>query len=309
MLLRLTEDGLYCEAGGFHVDPWRPVDRAVITHAHGDHARWGSRAYLCSREGEGSRAPGWAPRRRIRAVEYGEAVELNGVRVSLHPAGHILGSAQVRVEHRGEVWVVSGDYKTEADPTCTPFEPVRCHTFVTESTFGLPVYRWARTARCSRPSTPGGGRTGTRACLAAVRLRAGKGAASAGRGGRLHRPGLRARRRGAPERRLPRRRGVRLPEPLPGSQDSPTLPQNYWGRVERRSRSRSCSCVRDSRPQGRDAGAAGNSSTVPRCGGGSARLATVVSLPTAREARPVAQRRGTPTPVPYPSPPPPPAPP
>jgi putative mRNA 3-end processing factor len=142
MLLRLTEQGLYCDAGDFHVDPWRPVERAVITHAHGDHARWGSRAYLCSREGEGVTRTRLGPEATIRAVEYGEAVEMNGVRVSLHPAGHILGSAQVRVEHRGEVWVASGDYKTEADSTCTPFEPVRCHTFITESTFGLPIYRW-----------------------------------------------------------------------------------------------------------------------------------------------------------------------
>jgi hypothetical protein len=142
MLLRSTERGLYCEGGDFYVDPWQPVDRAVITHAHGDHARWGSRAYLGSREGERVLRTRLGPDARIQAVEFGEVREVNGVRVSLHPAGHILGSAQVRVEHRGEVWVVSGDYKTEADPTCTPFEPVRCHTFVTESTFGLPIYRW-----------------------------------------------------------------------------------------------------------------------------------------------------------------------
>lgn len=142
MLLRLTEQGLYCEAGGFHVDPWRPVERAVLTHAHGDHARPGSRAYLCSREGEGVTRTRLGADARIRAVAFGEEVTLNGVHVSLHPAGHILGSAQVRIEHRGEVWVVSGDYKTEPDPTCTPYEPVRCHTFVTESTFGLPIYRW-----------------------------------------------------------------------------------------------------------------------------------------------------------------------
>lgn len=142
MLLRSTDRGLYCEAGGFYIDPWQPVDRAVITHAHGDHARWGSRAYLCSREGERVLRTRLGPDARVRAVEFGEPVTMDGVRISLHPAGHILGSAQVRVEHAGEVWVVSGDYKTEADPTCTPFEPVRCHTFVTESTFGLPIYRW-----------------------------------------------------------------------------------------------------------------------------------------------------------------------
>jgi putative mRNA 3-end processing factor len=142
MLLRTTEAGLYCEAGDFHVDPWMPVDAAVITHAHGDHARWGCRRYLGAREGERVLRTRLGQDAGIRTVEYGEAVEVRGVRVSLHPAGHILGSAQVRVEHRGEVWVVSGDYKTEPDPTCTPFEPVRCHTFVTESTFGLPIYRW-----------------------------------------------------------------------------------------------------------------------------------------------------------------------
>lgn len=141
-MLRSTDRGLYCEAGDFYVDPWMPVDRAVITHAHGDHARWGSRAYLGSREGARVLRTRMGPDAHIQSVEFGEAVEINGVRVSLHPAGHILGSAQVRVEHRGEVWVVSGDYKTEADPTCTPFEAVRCHTFITESTFGLPIYRW-----------------------------------------------------------------------------------------------------------------------------------------------------------------------
>jgi putative mRNA 3-end processing factor len=142
-MLRTTEKGLYCEAGDFYVDPWLPVDRAVITHAHGDHARWGSGAYLGSREGERVLRTRLGPGARIRSVDFGEPVMVNGVRVSLHPAGHILGSAQVRVEHRGEVWVVSGDYKTEPDPTCTAFEAVRCHTFVTESTFGLPIYRWS----------------------------------------------------------------------------------------------------------------------------------------------------------------------
>jgi putative mRNA 3-end processing factor len=143
MLLRITDQGLYCEAGDFFIDPWEGVDRAVITHAHGDHARWGSRAYLGSQEGERVLRTRLGNDARIRTIPFGEVIEVNGVRVSLHPAGHILGSAQVRVEHRGEVWVVSGDYKTEPDPTCTPFEPVRCHTFITESTFGLPIYRWA----------------------------------------------------------------------------------------------------------------------------------------------------------------------
>jgi putative mRNA 3-end processing factor len=141
-LIRLTDRGLCCPAGDFYIDPWQPVDRAVITHAHADHARGGSRHYLTTRPGEGVLRLRVGPEPAVQAVEYGETLTLNGVRVSLHPAGHVLGSAQVRVEHGGEVWVVSGDYKVEPDPTCTPFEPVRCHTFVTESTFGLPVYRW-----------------------------------------------------------------------------------------------------------------------------------------------------------------------
>lgn len=141
-MLTLTEQGLYCEAGGFHIDPWKPVERALITHAHSDHARAGSRSYLCAEPGAPllrARLGGTAP---IRGLAYGESASLNGVMVSFHPAGHVLGAAQIRLEHRGEVWVVSGDYKTLPDPTCAFFEPLRCHTFVTESTFGLPVYRW-----------------------------------------------------------------------------------------------------------------------------------------------------------------------
>ena len=142
MLLRVTDRGLFCEAGDFYIDPWLPVPRAVITHAHGDHARWGSDAYLGSHEGARVLRTRLGVAAALQTIGFGESVEMNGVRVSLHPAGHVLGSAQVRVEHRGEVWVVSGDYKMEADPTCTPFEAIRCHTFVTESTFGLPIYRW-----------------------------------------------------------------------------------------------------------------------------------------------------------------------
>ncbi len=142
MLLTHTDRGLYCAAGDFYVDPWQPVDRAVITHAHGDHARWGSRRYLGSRAGERVLRTRLGPDAEIECIDYGDVVAMNGVRVSLHPAGHILGSAQIRIEHNGEVWVVSGDYKSEPDPTCAPFEPLRCHTFITESTFGLPIYRW-----------------------------------------------------------------------------------------------------------------------------------------------------------------------
>lgn len=140
-LLRITECGLYCEAGDFYIDPWRTVDRAVITHAHSDHARRGSTRYLCAERGAALLDARIGPA-EIQAVRYGEEIGINGVSVSLHPAGHILGSAQVRVEHRGEVWVVTGDYKTDSDPTCENFELVPCNTLVTECTFGLPVYCW-----------------------------------------------------------------------------------------------------------------------------------------------------------------------
>ncbi len=134
-------EGLYCPPGDFYIDPWRPVERAVITHAHADHARTGHTRYLAAAAGEG------VLRQRLgeitlQTLPYGEVVDHFGVRVSLHPAGHVLGSAQVRMEYRGEVWVASGDYKVEDDGTCLPFEPVRCDTFITESTFGMPIYRW-----------------------------------------------------------------------------------------------------------------------------------------------------------------------
>jgi putative mRNA 3-end processing factor len=141
-LLQVTARGLYCAAGDFYVDPWQPVERAVITHAHSDHARAGSGSYLASADGEGVLRARLGDTAAIRVVGYGEQVDMQGVRVSLHPAGHILGSAQVRIEYRGEVWCVSGDYKIEPDSTCAPYEPVRCHTFITESTFGLPIFRW-----------------------------------------------------------------------------------------------------------------------------------------------------------------------
>ena len=142
MLIEPTPHGLFCAAGGFYIDPWQPVPRAVITHAHGDHLRPGSSSDLCAAAAlpvVRRRLPPEAP---VTAVAYGETVVLDGVRVSFHPAGHVIGSAQVRVERNGEVWVASGDYKLAADPTCAPFEPVRCHTFITEATFGLPVFRW-----------------------------------------------------------------------------------------------------------------------------------------------------------------------
>jgi putative mRNA 3-end processing factor len=141
-LLSVNENGLYCAAGNFYVDPWRPVDRAVVTHAHADHARPGSKKYLTSDSGAPILRERLGSDASIEGRPFGEQIPIDGISVSLHPAGHILGSAQVRVEHRGEVWVVTGDYKTQPDTTCEAFELVSCHTLVTECTFGLPVYRW-----------------------------------------------------------------------------------------------------------------------------------------------------------------------
>lgn len=141
-LITLSDDGLYCPAGDFHIDPWRPVARAVVTHAHADHACSGHQAVLASREGEAVTRLRIGAAPRLDTLGWGERLRIGQATLSLHPAGHILGSAQVRVEVAGEVWVVSGDYKVEADPTCTAFEAVRAHTFITESTFGLPVFRW-----------------------------------------------------------------------------------------------------------------------------------------------------------------------
>jgi putative mRNA 3-end processing factor len=134
-------EGLYCPPGDFYIDPWRPVARAVITHAHADHARMGHGHYLAAAPGEG------VLRQRLgeitlQTLQYGERITHHGVEISLHPAGHVLGSAQVRLAHGGQVWVASGDYKVAPDATCAPFEAQRCDVFITESTFGLPLYRW-----------------------------------------------------------------------------------------------------------------------------------------------------------------------
>jgi putative mRNA 3-end processing factor len=142
MALVTTRAGLFCPVGGFHVDPWRPVARSVVTHAHSDHARPGSKHYHAA-------SPGVALLRRrlgeeavIEGHGYGEPFRLGDATLSLHPAGHVLGSAQVRIEVAGEVFVVTGDYKRAFDPSCAPFELVRCDVLVTEATFGLPIYRW-----------------------------------------------------------------------------------------------------------------------------------------------------------------------
>jgi len=138
-----TDRGLFCEAGNFHIDAWKPVDRNIITHAHSDHARWGSKRYLCAKEGKELLQHRMGENAVVDAFDYDESIDMNGVRVSLHPAGHVRGSSQIRVERKGEIWIASGDYKRQSDPTCTPFELVRCHTFITECTFGLPIFRWA----------------------------------------------------------------------------------------------------------------------------------------------------------------------
>ncbi len=145
-LLEMRDAGLYCPGGDFYIDPWKPVERAVITHAHADHARAGSVNYLCST----SCAPILRARLgmdiTVQTLAYDAAINVGSVRVSLHPAGHILGSAQVKVEVGGYSWVVSGDYKLEPDPTNQAFEAVRCNGFVTEATFALPIFRWPSSA-------------------------------------------------------------------------------------------------------------------------------------------------------------------
>ena len=138
--------GLFCPAGTFHVDPWGPVERAVITHGHGDHARPGSAAYLCAEPCGPVLRRRFGPEATIETLAYGQKTRVGEIELSFHPAGHVLGSAQVRIEGREGVWVVAGDYKRAPDPTCTAFEPIRCDTFITESTFGLPIYWWDPTA-------------------------------------------------------------------------------------------------------------------------------------------------------------------
>jgi putative mRNA 3-end processing factor len=140
--LQSTTLGLYCEPGDFFIDPAQPVDRAVVTHAHSDHARWGCKRYLAAQTSERLLRMRMSPQAEFRFLPYGEKVTVGGVRISFHPAGHILGSAQVRLEHQGKIVLITGDYKLGNDPTCEAWEPVPCHLMVTESTFGLPIYRW-----------------------------------------------------------------------------------------------------------------------------------------------------------------------
>jgi putative mRNA 3-end processing factor len=142
-LIRLTRSGLFCEAGGFHIDPSRGVELALITHSHSDHARRGSRHYVTPEDGVGLLKHRLGESIRVTGVRYGEKLRYGRATISFHPAGHILGSSQIRVECDGQVWVVSGDYKRQEDPTCRPFEVVSCDTFVSEATFGNPKYLWS----------------------------------------------------------------------------------------------------------------------------------------------------------------------
>lgn len=144
-LISLTNKGLYCQTGDFYIDPWQPVKKAVLTHAHADHTYRGSTDYLVPQEGFLLSRIRLGDEAKISTAKYNEKIFINGVQVSFHPAGHVLGSAQIRVEHKGEIWVISGDYKLMPDATCAPFEPVKCHHFITEATFGLPIYRWQPT--------------------------------------------------------------------------------------------------------------------------------------------------------------------
>ena len=141
-LVEFTKRGMFCPIADVYIDPLRPVSRAVITHGHSDHARPGSDHYLCSVKSVNILKHRLGKGISVQGLDYGEQISINGVHLSLHPAGHIYGSAQIRLEYKGEVWVVTGDYKTQADPISQAFEVVRCNTLVTECTFGLPVFIW-----------------------------------------------------------------------------------------------------------------------------------------------------------------------
>jgi len=140
-LLEFTDRGIYCEAADVYLDPWKPVKKALITHGHSDHSRPGNGEYISHK----NNIPIITHRLgnlSALGLEWGESIQIRGVRFSFHPSGHIVGASQIRVEHQGEIWVFSGDYKTEDDGLAAPFEPIRCHTFITECTFGLPAFSW-----------------------------------------------------------------------------------------------------------------------------------------------------------------------
>lgn len=141
-LIEFREKGLYVPQADVYIDPWKPVKKAFITHGHSDHARYGTKAYITSHAALPVIKHRLGSHINARGVDFGEPINVNGVKFSFHPAGHIIGSAQIRVEYKGEVWVASGDYKVESDGISEDFESVKCHAFITESTFGLPVFKW-----------------------------------------------------------------------------------------------------------------------------------------------------------------------
>lgn len=141
-LLVFNDKGIYCEVADVYLDPWKPVKKAIISHGHADHSRWGHQQYITHHSNVA------IIKHRLGDItvagkEWNETFTINGVKFSLHPAGHIIGSSQIRVEYKGEVWVFTGDYKTEDDGLAVPYEVVKCHTFITECTFGLPAFKWA----------------------------------------------------------------------------------------------------------------------------------------------------------------------
>ncbi|MBW8360744.1 MAG: ligase-associated DNA damage response exonuclease [Kaistella sp.] len=142
--IRFTDKGIYCIPGKFYIDPWKPVDMAVISHGHGDHARWGMKKYLCHHYTKPILKLRIGEDIDVQSLGYAEEISINGVKVSFYPAGHIVGSSQIRMEYNGYVIVFSGDYKTDDDGLSTPFELVKCNEFITESTFGLPIYNWLK---------------------------------------------------------------------------------------------------------------------------------------------------------------------
>jgi putative mRNA 3-end processing factor len=145
-LIEFTPQGIYCPQADVHIDPWRSVKKAIITHAHADHARWGHHHYLAHTNSRAILKHRLGEQIRLQTAEYGQSISINGVEISLHPSGHIYGAAQIRLAYKGEVWVISGDYKAEDDGISTPFEVVPCQHFVSESTFGLPVFDWQHPA-------------------------------------------------------------------------------------------------------------------------------------------------------------------
>ncbi|MGY5352517.1 ligase-associated DNA damage response exonuclease [Wenyingzhuangia sp. IMCC45533] len=141
-MVKFTQKGIYCVPGNFYLDPWYPVDYAIISHAHADHARWGMKHYLCHHHTKPVLQHRIGIDISVESLKYNQPININGVKVSFHPAGHIIGSAQIRLEYKGKVLVFTGDYKVKEDGLTIPFESVKCHEFITESTFGLPIYKW-----------------------------------------------------------------------------------------------------------------------------------------------------------------------